>query len=95
MSNLEDLSAHMTLQYNLLPALCNVIIMTSNFLWNLFVISNSAELGDYDPAIHTPAFVSEFRFVPEQTEEMEIKIIEEYKKIRYFAHCFDNICSYE
>jgi len=42
-----------------------------------------AELGDYDTAVHTPAFVSEFRFVPEQTEEMEIKIIEEYKKIRY------------
>lgn len=33
--------------------------------------------------VHTPAFVSEFRFVPEQTEDMEIKIIEEYKKIRY------------
>ena len=41
-----------------------------------------AELGDYDTAIHTPAFVSEFRFVPEQTEEMEIRIIEEYKKMR-------------
>lgn len=41
-----------------------------------------SELGDYDVAVHTPAFVSEFRFVPEQTEEMEIKIIEEYKKLR-------------
>jgi len=39
-------------------------------------------LGDYDPVVHTPAFVSEFRFVPEQTEEMEIKIIEEYRKNR-------------
>lgn len=42
-----------------------------------------AELGDYDPAVHTAAFVSEFRFIPEQTEEMEIKIIEEYKKNRW------------
>jgi len=41
-----------------------------------------AELGDYDPVVHTAAFVSEFRFIPEQTEEMEIKIIEEYKKNR-------------
>lgn len=39
----------------------------------------SAELGDYDPEIHTPAFVSEFRFVPSQTEEMEIAILEQYK----------------
>jgi len=41
-----------------------------------------SELGDYDASVHTPAFVSEFRFVPEQTEEMEIKLIEEYKKMR-------------
>ena len=51
-------------------------------------ISVAAELGDYDVAVHTPAFVSEFRFVPEQTEEMEIKIIEEYKKLRYFLFQF-------
>ena len=42
----------------------------------------AAELGDYDPAVHTPSFVSEFRFVPEQSEEMEISMIEEYRKCR-------------
>nr|CAD7429589.1 unnamed protein product [Timema monikensis] len=41
-----------------------------------------AELGDYEEGYHTPAVVSEFRFVPEQTEEMEIAILEEYIKCR-------------
>ena len=26
----------------------------------------TAELGDYDPALHTEGFISEFRFVPNQ-----------------------------
>lgn len=39
-----------------------------------------AELGDYDDTIHTPATVSEFRFVPNQTEDIEIAILEEFKK---------------
>lgn len=42
----------------------------------------SAELGDYDDTQHTAATVSEFRFVPNQTEEMEIEILEEFKKAR-------------
>ncbi|XP_013789653.1 band 4.1-like protein 5, partial [Limulus polyphemus] len=37
------------------------------------------ELGDYDPEVHTPGFISEFRFVPEQTEEMELDILSHYK----------------
>ena len=45
----------------------------------------SAELGDFDPVVHTPAFVSEFRFVPVQTEEMEIEILEWYRLLRYTA----------
>lgn len=44
--------------------------------WILF----SAELGDYDDTIHTAATVSEFRFMPNQTETIEIAILEEYKK---------------
>lgn len=39
-----------------------------------------AELGDYDPAMHSAATVSEFRFVPGQTEQMELEILEEYIK---------------
>ena len=42
----------------------------------------SAELGDYDPVIHTPAFVSEFRFVPVQSEDLEVEILECYKHMR-------------
>lgn len=39
-----------------------------------------AELGDYDETIHSAAFISEFRFVPNQTEDIEIMILDEYKK---------------
>uniref|UniRef100_A0A803SUX6 Band 4.1-like protein 5 n=1 Tax=Anolis carolinensis TaxID=28377 RepID=A0A803SUX6_ANOCA len=41
-----------------------------------------AELGDYDPAEHIPDIVSEFRFVPSQTEEMELAIFEKWKEYR-------------
>lgn len=40
----------------------------------------TAELGDYDDSLHTPATVSEFRFVANQTEELEIAILDEYKR---------------
>ncbi|KAF1595919.1 UNVERIFIED_CONTAM: Band 4.1-like protein 5, partial [Eudyptes robustus] len=41
-----------------------------------------AELGDYDPAEHVPELVSEFRFVPTQTEEVELAIFEKWKECR-------------
>lgn len=41
-----------------------------------------SELGDFDESVHSAATVSEFRFVPNQTEELEIMILEEYKKCR-------------
>ncbi|CAM5146954.1 unnamed protein product [Eretmochelys imbricata] len=41
-----------------------------------------AELGDYDPAEHIPDLVSEFRFMPTQTEEMELAIFEKWKEYR-------------
>ncbi|XP_013923679.1 PREDICTED: band 4.1-like protein 5 isoform X1 [Thamnophis sirtalis] len=41
-----------------------------------------AELGDYDPLEHIPDIVSEFRFVPSQTEEMELAIFEKWKEYR-------------
>ncbi|XP_060532797.1 band 4.1-like protein 5 isoform X2 [Cylas formicarius] len=41
-----------------------------------------SELGDYDETQHTAATVSEFRFVPDQTEEIEIDILEEFKKCK-------------
>lgn len=48
------------------------------FIYFLFL----AELGDYEEEKHTPAFISEFHFVPNQTEELEIQILEEYKNCR-------------
>ncbi|XP_006868791.1 PREDICTED: band 4.1-like protein 5 isoform X1 [Chrysochloris asiatica] len=40
------------------------------------------ELGDYDLAEHSPELVSEFRFVPIQTEQMELAIFEKWKEYR-------------
>lgn len=37
-------------------------------------------MGDFDDSIHTPATVSEFRFVPNQTEDLELALFDEYKK---------------
>ncbi|XP_067843207.1 band 4.1-like protein 5 isoform X2 [Heptranchias perlo] len=39
-----------------------------------------AEMGDCDPSEHGPDLVSEFRFVPNQMEEMELAIFEKWKE---------------
>lgn len=41
-----------------------------------------AEMGDCDPSDHGPDLVSEFRFVPNQGEEMEFAIFEKWKECR-------------
>ncbi|KAG7210895.1 hypothetical protein KM043_016275 [Ampulex compressa] len=46
----------------------------------LAALALQSELGDYDPTMHSAATVSEFRFVPGQTEQMELEIFEEYAK---------------
>ncbi|XP_021925024.1 band 4.1-like protein 5 isoform X7 [Zootermopsis nevadensis] len=48
----------------------------------LSALALQSELGDYEEGYHTPAVVSEFHFVPNQTEEMEIAVLEEFKKCR-------------
>ncbi|XP_060785308.1 band 4.1-like protein 5 isoform X2 [Neoarius graeffei] len=48
----------------------------------LAAFSLQAELGDCDPAEHGLDLVSEFRFVPEQTEEMEVAIYNAWKDCR-------------
>ncbi|XP_017849536.1 band 4.1-like protein 5 isoform X2 [Drosophila busckii] len=48
----------------------------------LCALALQSELGDYDDQVHSAATVSEFRFVPEQTEDLEIAILEEYKTCR-------------
>lgn len=42
----------------------------------------AAELGDFDETEHTAVTVSEFRFVPNQTEELELAILDEFRKCR-------------
>lgn len=43
----------------------------------------SAELGDCDPAEHRLDLVSEFRFIQNQMEEMEVAIYNMWKECRY------------
>lgn len=47
----------------------------------------AAELGDFEEEDHTPAVISEFRFMPEQTEEMELDIYNKYKSLRLVPVC--------
>uniref|UniRef100_A0A669DQC2 Erythrocyte membrane protein band 4.1 like 5 n=1 Tax=Oreochromis niloticus TaxID=8128 RepID=A0A669DQC2_ORENI len=48
----------------------------------LAAFSLQAELGDCDPLEHNLDLVSEFRFMPEQTEEMELAIYNAWKECR-------------
>ena len=43
----------------------------------------TAEMDDYDENVCTPSFVSQYRFLPEkeQTEQFELLVLEEYKKL--------------
>ena len=45
-------------------------------------LSRSAEVGDFDEEVHNVAFVSEFRFVPNQNEEFEVDVFEAFKKFK-------------
>jgi len=49
---------------------------------DLAAASLQSELGDFDEATHTPALISEFRFVQNQNEEFELDVLEAYKKSR-------------
>lgn len=44
-----------------------------------------AELGDYDTEEHNSDYIGEFQFAPNQTKEMEEKVIELHKSHRYIA----------
>ena len=41
---------------------------------NISNIFRAAELGDYDTNRHSPGYVSEFRFMAAQSEEMESEV---------------------
>ena len=56
----------------------------SNFLSKLpFCVHVTAELGDFDAECHTPGFISEFRFIANQTEDLEMGIFDKYKNSPY------------
>ncbi|XP_041877841.1 protein 4.1 isoform X27 [Corvus kubaryi] len=41
-----------------------------------------SELGDYDPDLHGPDYISEFKLAPNQTKELEEKVMELHKTYR-------------
>lgn len=43
----------------------------------------AAELGECELPEHTPELVSEFWFIPNQTEAMEFDIFQRWKECRY------------
>lgn len=45
----------------------------------------TAELGECELPEHTPELVSEFRFIPNQTEAMEFDIFQRWKEYRYLS----------
>eukprot|EP00057_Strongylocentrotus_purpuratus_P016587 XP_011671061.1 PREDICTED: band 4.1-like protein 5 isoform X6 [Strongylocentrotus purpuratus] len=47
----------------------------------LCALALQSELGDYEEEEHGPEVVSEFRFVPNQTEQMELDITEQFKQL--------------
>lgn len=57
----------------------------------LFVFS--AELGDCDPLEHNLDLVSEFRFIPNQTEDVELAIYNAWKECRFeFQYYLTPVC---
>uniref|UniRef100_A0A3P8P3I5 FERM domain-containing protein n=1 Tax=Astatotilapia calliptera TaxID=8154 RepID=A0A3P8P3I5_ASTCA len=59
-----------------------VLQLKQDLLSSKYVTSVSSELGDCDPLEHNLDLVSEFRFMPEQTEEMELAIYNTWKECR-------------
>ncbi|XP_067289349.1 band 4.1-like protein 4 [Pseudorasbora parva] len=52
-----------------------------NISTQLGALAIQSELGDYDPYKHTPGYVSEYRFVPDQKEELEDTIEQIHKTL--------------
>ena len=52
-----------------------------SFLVLISIIFISADIGNYDPGKHQPGYVSEFRFLASQTEDMEARVEEAHKRL--------------
>lgn len=64
---------------NSVRILLTMQITTLDFI--LFYLVFTAELGDYDPRRHSPGYVSEFRFLSNQTVDLETRIAELHKTL--------------
>lgn len=53
-----------------------IVIFLTNIIFEIL-----AELGDYDPRRHSHGYVSEFRFLANQTYEVEARIVEIHKTL--------------
>lgn len=42
----------------------------------------AAEIGDYEPSKHTHGYVSEFRFMPNQTKDLEFRVADIHKQLK-------------
>lgn len=47
----------------------------------LAALALQSELGAYEADVHNLYFISEFRFVPDQNEDFEVAVLEEYKAL--------------
>merc|ERR1712142_837491 len=45
----------------------------------LAALALQSELGSFEEDVHNLYFISEFRFIPEQQEDFEVAVVEEYK----------------
>ena len=61
---------------------CSYVEQLSQSDFRVSFVEFTAEFGDYDPVEHTVGLISEFRFVPQQTEELEMGVLEWYKMCR-------------
>lgn len=84
----EDCRFRSTWQHNWALMLFNVSYTTTADSWRietLFFLSlftRTAELGDYDASKHTYGYISEFRFIPNQTKDLEHRIGELHKQLK-------------
>ena len=52
-----------------------------DLLAQLFAYAVQSELGDYEPHRHRPGYVSEFRFIANQTPELEDRVTDLHKTL--------------
>ncbi|XP_022662593.1 band 4.1-like protein 4 isoform X6 [Varroa destructor] len=55
--------------------------LTYDLAAQLFAFAVQSELGDFDPRRHNSGYISEFRFVPDQTEALEEKVVQLHKTL--------------